>query len=42
LKGKISFNGNDFPNERTTTVEIKDVGTTKLEVPEEARKKISG
>ena len=42
LKGKISFNGSDFPNDRTTTVEIKEVGTTKLEVPEAARKKISG
>jgi hypothetical protein len=42
LKGKISFNGNDFPNDRTTTVEIKEVGTTKIEVPEAARKKISG
>ena len=42
LKGKISFNGNDFPNERTTTVEIKEVGATKLEVPEAVRKKISG
>ena len=26
---------------RTTTVEIKDVGTTKIEVPEEARKKLT-
>ena len=42
LKGKMSFNGNDMPNDRTTTVEIKGVGTTKLEVPEAARKKISG
>jgi hypothetical protein len=42
LKGTIKFNDNEFPNDRTTTVEIKDVGTTKLEVPEEARKKISG
>jgi hypothetical protein len=42
LKGKISFNGNEMPNDRTTTVEIKEVGTTKLEVPEGARKKISG
>lgn len=41
LKGKISFNGNDMPNDRTTTVEIKEVGTTKLEVPEAARKEIS-
>ncbi len=42
LKGKVSWNGNEFPNDRSTTVEIKDIGTTKLEVPEEARKKISG
>ncbi len=42
LKGKVSWNGREFPNDRTTTVEIKDVGTTKLEVPEEGRKKISG
>jgi hypothetical protein len=41
LKGKVSFNGNEFDNDRTTTVEIKDVGTTKLNVPEEARKKLS-
>ncbi len=41
LKGKMSFNGNEFPNDRTTTVEIKDVGKTKVEVPEEARKKLS-
>ncbi len=42
LKGTISFNGNDFPNERTTTVEIKDVGSTKLGLPEAARKKVGG
>jgi len=42
LKGNISFNGNDMPNDRTTTVEIRDVGKTKIEVPEAARKKISG
>jgi hypothetical protein len=41
LKGKISFNGNEMTNDRTTTVEIKEVGTTKLDVPEAARKKIS-
>jgi hypothetical protein len=41
LKGKMSFNGNEFDNDRTTTVEIKDVGTTKLNVPEEAKKKLS-
>jgi hypothetical protein len=42
LKGTIKFNGNEFPNDRTTTVEVKEVGTTKLEVPEAAQKKISG
>ena len=26
---------------RTTTVEIKDVGTTKIEVPDEAKQKLS-
>jgi hypothetical protein len=40
LKGLIKFGDNEFPNERTTTVEIKDVGTTKLEVPAEAKKKL--
>ena len=40
LQGKIDFNGNEFPNDRTTTVEIKEVGATKVEVPEAARKKI--
>ena len=39
--GTISFNGNDFENDRTTTVEIKEVGSTKVEVPEEAKKKLS-
>jgi hypothetical protein len=37
----MSFNGNDREIDRTTTVEIKDVGTTKLTVPEEAKKKLS-
>jgi hypothetical protein len=41
LKGTIKFGDNEFPNERTTTVEIKDVGKTKVEVPEAAKKKLS-
>jgi len=41
VKGTVSFNGNEFDNDRTTTVEIKDVGSTKVEVPAEARKKLS-
>ena len=41
LQGSISFNGNDFDVNRTTTVEIKDVGSTKITVPDEAKKKLS-
>jgi hypothetical protein len=40
VTGTISFNGNDRDVDRTTTVEIKDVGATKVEVPEEAKKKL--
>lgn len=39
VKGSISFNGNDRDIDRTTTVEIKDIGSTKVEVPAEAQKK---
>ena len=41
LKGTVDFNGNDVEVDRTTTVEIKDVGTTKVSVPEAAVKKLS-
>jgi hypothetical protein len=41
VQGKMSFGGNDMDVDRTTTVEIKDVGTTKIEVPEEAKKKLT-
>lgn len=41
VKGTVSFGGNDREVDRTTVVEIKDVGTTKLQVPEEAKKKMS-
>lgn len=40
VKGTVSFNGNDRDVDRTTTVEIKDIGSTKIEVPEEAQKKM--
>jgi hypothetical protein len=40
VKGTRAFNGNDQEVDRTSTFEIKDVGTTKLNVPEDARKKI--
>lgn len=41
VKGTMSFGGNDFDIDRTTTVEIKDVGSTKVEVPAEAKGKVS-
>ena len=41
VQGKVDFNGNEIDVDRATTVEIKDVGTTKLEVPEAAKKKLS-
>jgi hypothetical protein len=40
-KATFNFNGNDFPVDRTTTVVIKDVGKTKVEIPEGAKKKLS-
>jgi hypothetical protein len=41
VQGTVSFGGNDRDVNRTTTIEIKDVGTTKVEVPEDAKKKLS-
>jgi hypothetical protein len=41
VTGKMDFNGNEFDVDRKTTVEIKDVGTTKVEVPEAAKKKLT-
>lgn len=41
VMGKISFNGTERDMDRTTTTEIKDIGTTKVTVPEEAKKKLS-
>lgn len=40
VKGTRNFNGNDMEIDRTTTVEIKDIGTTKVSVPEQAKKKL--
>ena len=42
VSGTVSFGGQDRDIDRTTTIEIKDVGSTKIEVPEEAKKKMSG
>lgn len=41
VQGSMDFNGNAFEVNRTTTVEVKDVGSTKVEVPEEAKGKMS-
>ncbi len=41
LQGTVSFNGNDRDVNRTTTVKIKDVGSTKIAVPDDAKKKLS-
>jgi hypothetical protein len=41
VKGTVKWGENEFENDRTTTVEIKDVDATKLSVPEEAKKKLS-
>ena len=38
VKGTMSFNGNDRPVDRDTTVAISDVGTTKIDVPADAKK----
>lgn len=42
VEAKMEFNGNEFDASRTATTEIKDVGTTKLNVPEGAKKKLGG
>lgn len=41
IKGGMTFNNNDIQMDRTTTVEIKNVGKTKVEVPAEAKEKLS-
>jgi hypothetical protein len=40
VTGTMSFNGNDRDVDRTTTTTISDVGTTKVEVPDDAKKKL--
>jgi hypothetical protein len=41
VSGKVTFGDNDRDVDRTTTVEIKDVGATKITVPDEAKSKLS-
>ena len=40
LVGKADFNGNEIDVDRDTTIEITDIGTTKIEVPADAKKKL--
>jgi hypothetical protein len=40
-KGVVTFGGNETDFERIATVEIKDVGTTKVETPEAAKQKLT-
>jgi hypothetical protein len=40
LQGRMTFGQREVDVHRTTVVEIKDVGTAKVEVPEEARAKL--
>ena len=40
VTGKVDFNGNEIDVDRTWTIEIKEIGTTKVTVPEEAKKKL--
>ena len=37
----MSFNGEDRDLDTTTTTEIKNVGSTKVDVPEAAKKKFT-
>jgi hypothetical protein len=41
LQGTMNFNGDDRDVDRTTTVEVKDVGATKVVIPDEAKAKVS-
>ncbi len=40
VTGSMDRGGEPFEMDRTTTVTIKDVGTTKVDVPEDAKKKL--
>lgn len=40
VSGTVSFNGNDRDVDRTSTTEIKDIGSTKIEIPDDAKKKL--
>jgi hypothetical protein len=41
VSGKMEFGGEERDMERNNTTEIKDIGKTKIEVPDDAKKKLS-
>ena len=41
VTGKVDFNGDEVDVDRATTTEIREVGTTKVNVPEAAKKKLT-
>jgi hypothetical protein len=41
VSGTVTRNGEDTDVDRTTTVEIKDIGSTKINVPDDAKSKMS-
>jgi hypothetical protein len=41
VQGKMSFNNNDFDIDRTTTVELKEIGSTQVDLPDEVKDKLS-
>jgi hypothetical protein len=41
LQGSMTFNGEDRDVDRTTTTEFKDIGSTKIDLPDAAKKKLS-
>ena len=41
LSGKMDFQGEEHAMQFTTTTEIKDAGKTKIELPDDAKKKLS-
>jgi len=42
IDGSVSVNGDDREVKRTYTLEIKDVGSTKVSIPDEALKRLNG
>jgi len=40
VEARMEFNGNEFDASRTTTTELREVGTTKVSPPEDAKKKL--